>query len=410
MLALVENDWSEDYLPDEWRDARGRIQSSVRDRVPRPVWARPDGTFSPTPVAGAVKVWHQPEPFGLCLNCGEFYMRKEDEFRKLASLSSEARSSATTVLATALLRHAARSGAARDKLLTFTDNRQDASLQAGHFNDFIHMAVLRSGLVAALQARGALTPDVVAQETVAAIQQGLTLRDIARNPELAPASPAAREVWQTFTDLTEYRLYEDLRRGWRVVQPNLEELGLLRIGYRGLEELCCDESAWQSLPELAARSPAERLALLRPLLDQFCRKLAINARLLQEQAQTQLRRRCEAHLNDFWGLDPESYELRLANCFLLRGQSLRPVEGFSLGPRSAIGRYVRRQLGLDADSYRRALEAILDRLLQYGLLVRLEPVDDHQRFFLDRRRLRQTLLDLARSSTFAPASVRWSKV
>ena len=383
MLAPAENDWNEDYLPEEWREASGRVKRDYRERVPRPVWVRPDGTFSTFPQPGAVKMWHQPEPFSLCLNCGEFYTKREDEFRKLASLSSEARSSATTVLAVSLLRYATRSGAARDKLLTFTDNRQDASLQAGHFNDFIHLAVLRAALVSALQTHASLTADRIAQETVAAMQGGLTLRDIARNPELDPASSAARDVWEAFTALTEYRLYEDLRRGWRVVQPNLEELGLLRIAYRGLEELGRDERAWDVHPALAALSPSQRADLLRTLLDQFRRKLALNARPLQEQAQDQLRRRADQHLNEFWGLDPVGDELRTANCFLLRGNSSRPAEGFSLESRSAIGRYLRRRLNLSTEEYRPLMEALLSLLVRHGLLARLDPIDDHQRFQLD---------------------------
>ncbi|GAB4484547.1 MAG: DEAD/DEAH box helicase [Anaerolineales bacterium] len=383
MLALPENDWNEDALPEEWREANGRVKRDYQERVPRPVWVRPDGTFSDSPQPEAVKMWLQPEPFSLCLNCGEFYTRREDEFRKLATLSSEARSSATTVLAVSLLRHAARSGAARDKLLTFTDNRQDASLQAGHFNDFIHLAVLRAALVSALQTHTSLTADRVAQETVAAMQRGFTLRDIASNSNLQPNISAARDVWQAFTDLTEYRLYEDLRRGWRVVQPNLEELGLLRIAYRGLEELCQDERAWDFHPALAALSPEQRANLLRPLLDQFRRKLALNARPLQEGAQEQLRRRVEHNLNDFWGLDPAGGELRTANCFLLQGNSPRFAEGFSLGARSAIGRYLRRQLGLTSDEYRPLIASLLDRLVGHGLLARLDPIDDHQRFQLD---------------------------
>ncbi|MCX7790900.1 MAG: helicase-related protein, partial [Chloroflexaceae bacterium] len=383
MLAPTENDWSEDYLPEEWREPNGRVKRDLRARIPRPLWVRPDGTFSISPQPDAAKMWYQPEPFGLCLNCGEFYTRKEDEFRKLASLSSEARSSSTTVLAVSLLRQAARTGAARDKLLTFTDNRQDASLQAGHFNDFIHLAVLRSALSTALREHGELTPDRVALETVAVMQRGFSVREIARTPELDPTSQAAREVWETFTDLTEYRLYEDLRRGWRVIQPNLEELGLLRIEYRGLEALCEQQDVWVFHPALAALTPQARQALLRPILDQFRRKLALNARLLQEGAQSQLRRRCEQHLNEFWGLDPDSDELRTANCFLLQGQSPRPAEGFSLGARSALGRYLRRQLGLSAEEYRPVLEALLDRLVRHGLLARLDPIDDHQRFQLD---------------------------
>jgi hypothetical protein len=381
MLAAETNDWSEEDLPEEWRDGRGRLKPPYRDRVPRPVWVAPNGEFFSGPRPGAVKMWHQPEPFALCLSCGEHYTRREDEFRKLASLSSEARSSATTVLATALLRHAARLGAARDKLLTFTDNRQDASLQAGHFNDFVHLSVLRAALVAALDAHGELPPDRVAQETVA--RCGLTVRDIARNAELDPASAAAREVWNAFTELTEYRLLEDLRRGWRVVQPNLEELGLLHIAYRGLEELAATEAAWSFSPALAARSPAERSALVRSVLNQFRRKLALNAGLLQEQAQGQLRRRSEQHLNEFWGLDPDGSELRTANCFVLLGASNRTVEGFSLGPQSAIGRFLRRQLGLSTEEYLPFVAALLRLLVSQGLLERLPALDDHQRFQLN---------------------------
>ena len=36
------------------------------------------------------------------------------------------------------------------KLLAFTDNRQDAALQAGHFNDFIFVTLLRGAILAAL--------------------------------------------------------------------------------------------------------------------------------------------------------------------------------------------------------------------------------------------------------------------
>ena len=380
MLAPAEKDWSEELLPDEWRDPNGRISATYRERIPRPVWVLPDGSYATFPQQGALKMWFQPQPFSLCLNCGEFYTAREREFSKLASLSSEARSSATTILATSLLRHAARSGAARDKLLTFTDNRQDASLQAGHFNDLIHLAVLRSALVSALK-QGDLTFDTVAAAVVR--HSGLTLRDIASNPELSPESAAAQEVWQTFTDLTEYRLYEDLRHGWRVVQPNLEDLGLLRIRYRGLEELAEDNAAWDFHPALQQKPSAERLTLLRAILDHFRRKLAIRARSLDPQAQQHLRRRGEQHLNDFWGLDPNGGDLRSANVFVVRGSSPSPLNGFSLSERSAIGRYLCGTLELETGAYRSVLLPLLERLVQHGLLVCLPPVADHRRYQLD---------------------------
>ncbi|MGH9447053.1 MAG: helicase-related protein, partial [Terriglobia bacterium] len=326
-------------------------------------------------------MWWQHEPFSLCLNCGEFFTAREREFGKLASLSSEARSSATPVLATSLLRQAGRAGATRDKLLTFTDNRQDASLQAGHFNDFIHTALLRSALYGALKDRGELGFDRVANAVVSAC--GLSVRDIARNAQLDPASPAASEVFRVFTDVTEYRLYEDLRRGWRVIQPNLEHVGLLRVGYRGLEELCADDARWAFHP-IAASSPAEEgQVLVRAVLDQFRHKLAISTKVLEETFQQQLRRRSEQHLNDFWGLNPDANELRQAQRFVRLGRSSRIPDGFSLGERSAMGRLLRARLCLDGNDYWPFLDNFLDLLVSQGLLVGLQPLDDHQFYQLD---------------------------
>jgi len=187
------------------------------------------------------------------------------------------------VLATALLRHAGQTETARDKLLSFTDNRQDASLQSGHFNDFVHVSLLRCALYAALLQEQELTFDRVARETV--LSCGLSIRDIARNVELDPQSPAAQEVWRVFMELTEYRLYEDLRRGWRVVQPNLEHVGLLQVGYRGMEALCIDDARWGFHPAVAVLPLADRETLIRTVLEQFRRKLAIAIRCLQETAQ-----------------------------------------------------------------------------------------------------------------------------
>jgi ATP-dependent helicase YprA (DUF1998 family) len=384
MLAPAENDWTEDLIPEEWRDTRGRLTRTWRDRVPVPSWVAPDGSYWSQPHEGAIKMWWQA-PFSLCLNCGEFYTAREREFSKLASLSSEARSSATTVLATSLLRQAKDGRAARDKLLTFTDNRQDASLQAGHFNDFTHVSLLRSALYAALERNNELTFDRVAQEVVASC--GLRIGDIARNSQLDPQSEAARDVWRVFTDLTEYRLYEDLRRGWRVVQPNLEHVGLLRVGYRGLETICADDTRWTFHPSVAALTPAQRETLVRAVLDQFRRKLAISCRCLQETAQQQIRRRSEQHLNDFWGLDPDINELRTANRFVRLGQSARIVDGFSLNERSALGKFLRQQLDLTTGDYQAFIDCLLGLLVGQGLLIRLDPVDDHQFFQLDSSRV-----------------------
>jgi hypothetical protein len=133
-----------------------------------------------------------------------------------------------------------------------------------------------------------------------------------------------------------------------------------------------------------AALPAEkREVLVRAVLDQFRHKLAIASKVLEETFQQQLRRRPEQHLNDFWGLDPEANELRQAQRFVRLGRSPRLAGGFSLGGRSALGRLLRARLRLDGNEYWRCLDNLLDLLVRHGLLVRLDPLDDHQPYQLD---------------------------
>jgi Lhr-like helicase len=381
MIAPEEDDWNKEMVPEEWREANGRLRSTWRNRVPRAVWVFPDGRFSETEQPGAQKMWWQEEGFYLCLNCGEFYTAKEQEFTKLATLSSEARASSTTILAASLLRHAGETCSVQDKLLSFTDNRQDASLQAGHFNDFVKVGILRAALYSALEEHKKLGFEQVADEVVK--HCGLELQEIAANRNLSPDSPVAREVWRVFKELIEYRLYEDLRRGWRIVHPNLEQLGLLKVNYRGLDELCVDSSFWEFNQEMASLEPEKRKIIVRAVLDQFRRKLAIKTRILEETTQQQLRRRAEQYLNEFWGIDPEISELRTANRFVRLGKSSRRADGFSLGIQSNIGRFLREKLKLTSEEYWPFMDKLLDLLVEQGFLRRLDQVEDHQFFQLD---------------------------
>lgn len=364
-----EVEWGPENLPREWLREDGSIKREYRNFVPRPVWVHSDGRYSQYPAEDAAKAWFQPFPFHICLNCGIFYTGKTSEFSKLAGLSSEGRSSATTVLSLSALENAPLGDideGAR-KILSFTDNRQDASLQAGHFNDFVKVGLLRAAIYHAVKEGGPLRYDRVALKVVEALN--LPFREISANKELLPDMPLGKEVTKTFTDLVEYRIYEDLRRGWRFVQPNLEQCGLLRFGYLGLEELCSNEEAWRELRPFAEIDTEKRLEILTALLDHFRRQLAVNAYCLQETNQQQLRKRVEESIDERWGFEEEG-RLFTACRFVLPGQKEKLSNSYSLAERSLVYHYLKRVLPSFLPEYSENMNRLVDILCAHGLLRR----------------------------------------
>ncbi len=356
-------------LPEEWYEPNGRLKKDYRAYEPEPLWVSPTGEVSDTQKTGYVKVWFQPRPFLICWRCGAYYTRREREFAKLATLASGGRSSTTTVLASAILTHMPSAGVPNEanKLLSFTDNRQDAALQAGHFNDFVWVSFIRSALYSALLKHQTLRHQEVAQETVSAMN--LLLREFAKNPHLSPNSQAAQDALDALTDLVEYRLYEDLRRGWRITQPNLEQCGLLEIDYHGLRELCNDDTKFATIPPLTSLSPDERYELLKPFLDHLRKRLAIEVKCLQRTEQKSLQKRIEQNLHERWHFD-ENERLYTATAFALPNCQADSERGiYSLGPRTAVARYFRRKLGLPNDQhYVSFISALVDVLIREGLL------------------------------------------
>ena len=348
LLLDPEGRWEDDpsALPEHWFEPSrpNKLKKDYQPHRPKLLYVRANGKLADGPAPDAVPCWYQISPFMLCLSCGEAYTRRDEkDFRKLSALSSEGRSTATTLLSLSTVAAMRNTDLPREaqKILSFTDNRQDASLQAGHFNDFVQVAMLRSALYAALKKHGELRFDTVAGRVVEAL--GLDLADYARSSEgepLNPLSPQAEKTRAAFCELIEYRLYEDLRRGWRVVQPNLEQCGLLRIDYEGLVELAGRDSAWQGVTFMATLDAERRAALLRTLLDEMRRQSTIDVACLQRgTAQDELKRRAREYLGEQWAFGEEE-RLRYASFFVLPGDD-RNRGDFSLSDRSVIGRWLK---------------------------------------------------------------------
>ena len=229
-------------LPDDWIDEAGRVVRSRREHRPQPIHVQPNGEQAGG-AGGAggdgTPAWFIPAPFRFCLHCGVSYgFRRRSDFQKLSALGSEGRSTATTILALSAIRHLKEFPVheTAKKLLSFTDNRQDASLQAGHFNDFIEVGLLRSALYQAAQASGSggLTHDQLTLKVFGTL--ALPFEHFALDATLRGL--AREETNRVLRDVLGYRLYRDLKRGWRIMAPNLEQVGLLKIEYPYLDDAC----------------------------------------------------------------------------------------------------------------------------------------------------------------------------
>ncbi len=356
-FAVEDGDlWTgdEDDLPEHWFNERrsGRtIKPEFAKHRPRANAVTPGGRLNALGDAG-VNGWFQPTSFLICLRCRVVYNRGQNDYRKLSSLSQTGRSTATTVGINAVVAGLATQGLPQEeaKSLSFTDNRQDASLQAGHLNDFAQVAMLRAGILKAIRHNGSLTYDRLGP----AVFEALELRpsDFLREP--VDRGPGYERGKEAMTDLLEYSALEDLSRAWRVTQPNLEQTGLLRIEYEGLSELASDDGLWKALPGIGHASAAKREAVLRAILDHLRMRLAIDAAQLTADATRQLTRNASQWLKDPWRLD-EQDSLRTHSLALLpgvpatKGKPWQRGEALSLGARSAVGRYLRSPSTWDAN-------------------------------------------------------------
>jgi superfamily II DNA/RNA helicase len=366
--------WDGDLLslPESWLDERRSGMSVKRNyKVHEPVhlWVAADGRCSEEPFDGAIEGWFQPRPFMLCLRCRTVYdLRQKKDYGKLTTLSQTGRSTATTLTtgSTITALGEAEVDPSARKLLSFTDNRQDASFQAGHLNDFVQVALLRGALAQALLKQETLDFTKLGGAIFATLD--LTPEQFMREP--SPGGAGYKRARNVMIDLLQYRAFEDLRRAWRVAQPNLEQCGLLQIDYDGLDEIAADDAAWTDAPGLGDVSSAQRFDILKAILDHLRTALAIDADCLEEDNAKALFQAANNALRDPWTID-ESVQPRSAAMALLPGHSLEEYEHgvtLGLGWRSTIGRYLRsrhtynRNDDLTADDAETLIRHIVGRL------------------------------------------------
>ncbi len=337
--------WDEDdktALPEDWFDEKGKLKSTRRQSVPE------NAAFDATGVqtAGGTPATVIRYPFRFCLTCKVSYnFRQRSDFGKLGSLDAEARSTATTILTQAAL-HGMRETdlpTVAQKLLSFTDNRQDASLQAGHFNDFNTVSIIRAALSRALQAHPqGLTTEQLPGAVLDAL--GLELNDYALAKDLEFGH--ADDVKQVMRGVIAHRVFRDLQRGWRVTSPNLEQSGLLRIEYPYLTDVCKDNKRWANTHQaLQAAAPETRLLVARALLDHMRRELCIKHDALEADKVQLLQSRSNDQLEWQWAIDPEEKPATSNRMVPRSREEDDKTKGIRfVGPQSNFGLFLKRHL------------------------------------------------------------------
>lgn len=332
-------------IPDDWvepRDGTLIIKNNYRKYVPKTIHIGTDGIE----VEDAIEFQYIPAPFRFCLNCGVTYGgRQRDDFLKLSSLGTAGRSTATTILSLSTVRNLKGNSdlpVEAQKLLSFTDNRQDASLQAGHFNDFVGIGLLRAALYKAVNDAGesGIRHEELTQKVFDALD--LPLKYYTQNPDAR--FQALEDMKRALRDALGYRLYHDLRRGWRVTSPNLEQCGLLEIRYPSLNEVCQAEDLWEKRHDaLATANPQIRVKILSVLLDYMRRELAIHVDYLDNVFLERMCQQSNQHLIEPWAID-ENEKLEYSAILYPRS---RPPGGKGgdvyLSPRGGFGQFLRRQ-------------------------------------------------------------------
>lgn len=371
MLPLLPDDWLEIYKDQQ------RIKPSRRQDLPLRVTLGPNGQID----NNGVIAHFVSRPFRFCLHCGAAYnARQKSDFSKLATLGTEGRSTATTILSLYVVRALEDSTLPKEarKLLSFTDNRQDASLQAGHFNDFVEVGLMRSAIYRAVLEAGpdGLQHDVLAQKIFGTL--ALPFDHYAQNPE--EQFSQRRNTEQAMRDVLGYRLYRDLRRGWRITMPNLEQCGLLRIEYADLPEICAAETKWQSRhPALAAAAPDVRMRVMKTLLDYMRRELNISVSYLESNELERINNNSWQRLKKPWGFD-ESERLESSGLLYPRSKREGDYQGDTyLSARGGFGLFLKRTstfpdfgVNLRTDD----LDAIIADLLETALCGLVKKVRD----------------------------------
>lgn len=339
-----------DDIPEDWytidRHGNRKFKKTYLSCFPKKVYFTVNGSVSEHSdlLGDSIEGIYVPSPLKYDPTAKAIYPSSTKEWSKLAKIGSEGRSTATTVLSyeNIIKMRNANVKPADCKLLTFVDARQDAALQAGHFNDFIRIGRIRSAIWNAVQKSN----EPIGSDRIARLVfQNLNLShdDYFRYPNWTGG--LAKKVENVMEKYLGTIIYDDLAGNWQVNMPNLEECALLKINYEYLHDEITGENGYDRLydiPELDGLSDENKENFIIQILDYLRHKLCIYTDDRTEAAIRDLEKQVRENLKSPWTLgESDTIVASHALCFVKPRNKRKAYNKEIAGFRSKLAFFVR---------------------------------------------------------------------
>jgi hypothetical protein len=369
-----------DEIPDEWfkSSKKGReLKSNYAARLPRVIYIHQNGSFSetePLPEFGYLQAIFIPSPLMYDPTAKAIYKGKQAEWSKLTKIGGEGRSTATTVLSyeDIILMNEAGVEEKNRKVMTFVDARQDAALQAGHFNDFIRIGKIRAAIWNAVKD----TAEPIDNTKIARLvfeHLQLSVDDFSIRTGLRGGR--ANEVKEIMIRYLSTIIYDDLVGNWSIIMPNLEDCALLRIDYKYLHDEIFgtnDSERLYDVPALEGLTDEDKEEFIIQILDYFRHKLCIASGERTPSAVKDTEKAVRENLKKPWTLDA-SDSIECANELYLQKPNRRNQYNLeSGGYRSKLATfvkdYLKQKIGVNItteEAYIRYMSNLFDALRNY---------------------------------------------
>lgn len=270
-------------IPENWLTVKGGLKRAYSDFVPESVTYCPDCNKlnSECDCTSKVSVWLIPKPFIFCPACGVNHTKRPREYNKLFEFSSVGRSTATDIIISSLLNRLPRG---QQKIISFSDSRQDTALQAAHINDFQNRILFRQALYNALKEHGGtLEIDEVGRVLHETMEKNRIL-PVYERPKGRYITSGGKRYQNDYQRFLTFLTLSDLVTGGKTNPSSLEETGLLKIEYKGLDRLVADTDWEKYSPELSVMDHETIQEYITGFLDITRKRGAINHTLTNDSA------------------------------------------------------------------------------------------------------------------------------